>query len=50
MISVALLPGDGVGPEVLAGPSEILRDLARMGVVSVSGPWPVRRVRVRCAW
>ena len=41
MISVALLPGDGVGPEVLAGPSEILHDLARMGVVSVSGPWPV---------
>ena len=41
MIAVALLPGDGVGPEVLAGPSEILRLLESSGVVSVSGPWPV---------
>ena len=41
MISVALLPGDGVGPEVLAGPTEILHMLAASGVVRVTGPWPV---------
>jgi isocitrate/isopropylmalate dehydrogenase len=41
MISIALLPGDGVGPEVLDGPSALLRHLAAMGVVEVTGPWPV---------
>lgn len=41
MISVALLPGDGVGPEVLAGPSGVLHELAKLGIVGVTGPWPV---------
>ena len=41
MITVALLPGDGVGQEVLDGPGEILRELARRGLLSVTGPWPI---------
>jgi isocitrate/isopropylmalate dehydrogenase len=39
MITVALLPGDGVGPEVLDGASEILRELARRELLAVTGPW-----------
>jgi isocitrate/isopropylmalate dehydrogenase len=41
MIHVALLPGDGVGSEVLDGPSSLLRELERRGAVTVTGPWPV---------
>ncbi|MCZ2861150.1 Ldh family oxidoreductase [Blastococcus sp. VKM Ac-2987] len=41
MIRIALLPGDGVGEEVLDGPSRLLRRLAEQGAVEVTGPWPV---------
>lgn len=41
MISIALLPGDGVGPEVLDGPAELARRLAAVGAVEMTGPWPV---------
>jgi LDH2 family malate/lactate/ureidoglycolate dehydrogenase/isocitrate/isopropylmalate dehydrogenase len=41
MIRIALLPGDGVGDEVLDGPTRLLRRLARSGVLEVTGPWPV---------
>ncbi len=41
MIRIALLPGDGVGEEVLEGPSRLLRQLADEGLVDVTGPWPV---------
>jgi LDH2 family malate/lactate/ureidoglycolate dehydrogenase/isocitrate/isopropylmalate dehydrogenase len=41
VIRVALLPGDGVGAEVLDGPSRLLRRLARQGAIEVTGPWPV---------
>ncbi|MDK3258870.1 Ldh family oxidoreductase [Blastococcus capsensis] len=41
MIRVALLPGDGVGEEVLDGPSRLLRQLADQGALEVTGPWPV---------
>jgi len=41
MISIALLPGDGVGPEVLEGPIELARQLAASGAVELTGPWPV---------
>ena len=41
MIRVALLPGDGVGEEVLEGPTRLLRGLAAQGLVEVTGPWPV---------
>jgi isocitrate/isopropylmalate dehydrogenase len=41
VIRVALLPGDGIGPEVLDGPVTVLRALAETGRVEVTGPWPV---------
>lgn len=41
MVSVAVLPGDGVGAEVLAGPIEILHELQGRGLIKISGPWPV---------
>jgi isocitrate/isopropylmalate dehydrogenase len=41
MIRFAVLPGDGIGGEVLAGPLEILTRLAAQGRLEVSGPWPV---------
>ena len=41
MIRVALLPGDGVGEEVLDGPARLLRSPAFAGLVEVTGPWPV---------
>ena len=41
MIRVALLPGDGVGAEVLDGPTRLLQRLAADGAVEVTGPWPV---------
>jgi isocitrate/isopropylmalate dehydrogenase len=41
VIRVAVLPGDGIGPEVLAGPYAVLRALEAAGRVEVTGPWPV---------
>jgi isocitrate/isopropylmalate dehydrogenase len=41
MITVALLPGDGVGTEVLAGPAELLAELHRREHLRLTGPWPV---------
>ncbi|MGY1987854.1 Ldh family oxidoreductase [Blastococcus sp. SYSU DS0669] len=41
MIRIALLPGDGVGAEVLDGPTRLLHRLAERGLVEVTGPWPV---------
>ncbi len=41
MIRLAILPGDGIGGEVLAGPIEILERLAVEGRVEITGPWPV---------
>lgn len=41
MIRVALLPGDGVGEEVLAGPAMVARMLANRGALELTGPWPV---------
>ncbi|HEV7192264.1 MAG TPA: isocitrate/isopropylmalate family dehydrogenase [Jatrophihabitantaceae bacterium] len=41
MITVALLPGDGVGSEVLDGPAQLLAELSRRDLIRVTGPWPV---------
>ena len=38
---VAVLPGDGVGPEVLAGPTVLLEHIAAAGRITINGPWPV---------
>ena len=38
---VAVLPGDGVGVEVTAGPLELLTDIAGAGRIEITGPWPV---------
>jgi isocitrate/isopropylmalate dehydrogenase len=38
---IAVLPGDGIGTEVLSGPLALLRSLDGSGPVEVSGPWPV---------
>ncbi len=38
---IALLPGDGVGAEVLEGPTELLSYIAHRGVIEITGPWPV---------
>jgi 3-isopropylmalate dehydrogenase len=39
--TVALLPGDGIGSEILDGPLAWLRELERRGLpVHVTGPWP----------
>jgi isocitrate/isopropylmalate dehydrogenase len=40
MIRVAILPGDGVGAEVMRGPLELLRRLSEDGIIEASGPWP----------
>lgn len=41
MSVIALLPGDGIGSEILDGPVAYLRQLARDGVpVTLTGPWP----------
>ena len=41
MTTVALLPGDGIGAEILDGPVAYLRQLARDGApVELTGPWP----------
>ncbi len=41
MIQFAVLPGDGIGGEVLAGPLGLLEALAQDGRLSFSGPWAV---------
>ena len=41
MSTIALLPGDGIGAEILDGPVAFLHDLARNGApVELTGPWP----------
>lgn len=41
MTTIALLPGDGIGSEILDGPVAFLHQLAREGApVRVTGPWP----------
>jgi len=41
MTTIALLPGDGIGSEILDGPVAFLHHLERNGVpVRVTGPWP----------
>ena len=41
MTTIALLPGDGIGAEILDGPVAFLHSLARDGApVEVTGPWP----------
>jgi 3-isopropylmalate dehydrogenase len=40
MTTIALLPGDGIGDEILDGPVTYLRQLARDGApVELTGPW-----------
>jgi isocitrate/isopropylmalate dehydrogenase len=41
MIRVALLPGDGIGAEVMRGPAQLLATLSSVFPIEVSGPWPV---------
>jgi 3-isopropylmalate dehydrogenase len=41
MTTIALLPGDGIGAEILDGPIAFLHQLERDGApVRVTGPWP----------
>lgn len=40
MITIAWLPGDGVGQEVTEGPIQLLNEFAS-ALVRVTGPWPV---------
>jgi 3-isopropylmalate dehydrogenase len=41
MTTIALLPGDGIGAEILHGPAAFLHQLERDGApVHVTGPWP----------
>lgn len=41
MTTIALLPGDGIGSEILDGPAAWLRRLERDGLpVRLTGPWP----------
>jgi len=41
MTTIALLPGDGIGSEILDGPVAYLRQLERDGApVRLTGPWP----------
>lgn len=41
MTTIALLPGDGIGREILGGPLELLRRMAAAGApVTLTGPWP----------
>jgi isocitrate/isopropylmalate dehydrogenase len=41
VIRLAVLPGDGVGPEVMEGPTELLRKLASQKRLELTGPWPI---------
>ncbi|MXZ52486.1 MAG: 3-isopropylmalate dehydrogenase, partial [Acidimicrobiaceae bacterium] len=38
---IAVLPGDGVGAEVVAGPVELLEAIADAGRIELTGPWAV---------
>ena len=38
---IAVLPGDGVGAEVVAGPTTLLEVIADAGRIELTGPWPV---------
>ena len=38
---IAVLPGDGVGTEVVVGPTELLEAIAAAGRIELTGPWPV---------
>jgi len=40
VIRFAVLPGDGIGSEVLAGPLELLATLSASKKIDVTGPWP----------
>jgi 3-isopropylmalate dehydrogenase len=41
MTVIAVLPGDGIGSEILAGPLTFLRRLAAQGApITLTGPWP----------
>jgi 3-isopropylmalate dehydrogenase len=41
MTTIALLPGDGIGTEILDGPVAYLQQLERHGApVTITGPWP----------
>src|ERR1700743_2484989 len=41
MTTIALLPGDGIGAEILDGPVAYLRQLAAAGApIVLTGPWP----------
>jgi 3-isopropylmalate dehydrogenase len=41
LTTIALLPGDGIGAEILDGPVAFLRQLAQEGApVRITGPWP----------
>ena len=40
MTTIALLPGDGIGTEILDGPVTYLHQLARDGApITLTGPW-----------
>ncbi len=41
MIRVALLPGDGIGAEVMRGPAELLEATKSQVPIEVTGTWPV---------
>jgi isocitrate/isopropylmalate dehydrogenase len=41
MITIAWLPGDGVGREVTEGSADLIRSLEPWGGVRTTGPWPV---------
>src|SRR5688572_8289350 len=41
MTTIAVLPGDGIGAEILDGPLAYLRQLADEGApIELTGPWP----------
>ena len=41
MTTIALLPGDGIGSEILDGPVAYLRKLMDQGLpITITGPWP----------
>ena len=41
MLSIAVLPGDGIGDEIMAGPLRLLELLEREGIARAVGPLPV---------
>ncbi len=38
---IAVLPGNGVGAEVVTGPAKLLEAIADAGRIELTGPWPV---------